>query len=660
MADASLVASISTKGAKKAADELKKVSVTANKAEGSTEKLSKSSSNTSKKLDELSRSTKKSSDSLKLYASSAKSGAVAVAAIAGAVGAYTLSIANQNRELQLQARLVGVTVRDYEAMAFAASQFGVTAEQLSDQFKDVNEKIGEFSATGGGGFQDFLDVMGKTKDEGRELAKSMEGLTGKDALLKIVSEMEAAGKSTRQMSFAVEGLGNDLTKTLPLFLNSGKALKDLGSEFKDLTSPLTQGEVDLYAELAKNAKLSKSAFRSLAENALIPVAKYFNKAAESASFFFASLNAGTEADLLTSMLSVSEEIKEQEEALENNTTAWGRFKNVLAFDATTTSLAERNIRNLKLELSSLQGQLETNRALNKLDKPGVIPPLAPIKTGTAEGEKVRAEERKAELEDLEFANTVLGLKLEAENAADAQLQVATNAKLERERVAAAESADIYLQGLELKAAADDAALAAQKKSDNEQKDAADKLAKDRVSAASGAADNLAIILGKENELYKARMIQKTIMDTYSSATASYTALASIPVVGPALGFAAAGLAVTAGLANVAQISAAREQGGQISAGQNVLVGERGPEVIQAPSAGRVRTANQIRNDTSGGGDTVLNVVVIDQGVNNEVTAEQNDEGKTIILIRNVVSGDFGNNNSDISKGFANSKFNRNG
>ena len=58
-------------------------------------------------------------------------------------------------------------------------------------------------------------------------------------------------------------------------------------------------------------------------------------------------------------------------------------------------------------------------------------------------------------------------------------------------------------------------------------------------------------------VYKAIAIAQTIWDTYSSAQSSYKAMAGIPYVGPALGVAAAAAAVAAGLANIAQIKAAR-------------------------------------------------------------------------------------------------------
>jgi len=52
-------------------------------------------------------------------------------------------------------------------------------------------------------------------------------------------------------------------------------------------------------------------------------------------------------------------------------------------------------------------------------------------------------------------------------------------------------------------------------------------------------------------LWKTLSIAQAMMDTYSSATAAYKAMAGIPVVGPGLAIAAAAAAIGAGLANVA-------------------------------------------------------------------------------------------------------------
>ena len=55
-------------------------------------------------------------------------------------------------------------------------------------------------------------------------------------------------------------------------------------------------------------------------------------------------------------------------------------------------------------------------------------------------------------------------------------------------------------------------------------------------------------------IYKAAAIANTTIKTYESATSAYAALAGIPIVGPALGTAAAAAAIAAGMANVSAIA----------------------------------------------------------------------------------------------------------
>ena len=63
------------------------------------------------------------------------------------------------------------------------------------------------------------------------------------------------------------------------------------------------------------------------------------------------------------------------------------------------------------------------------------------------------------------------------------------------------------------------------------------------------------------KIQKAVSISTALIDTYKSATSAYQSLAGVPVVGPALGIAAAAAAVTAGLANVKKIAAQKFDGG---------------------------------------------------------------------------------------------------
>ncbi|MGL5736927.1 MAG: SHOCT domain-containing protein [Beijerinckiaceae bacterium] len=174
------------------------------------------------------------------------------------------------------------------------------------------------------------------------------------------------------------------------------------------------------------------------------------------------------------------------------------------------------------------------------------------------------------------------------------------------------------------------------------------------STLSDTTSALKTALGEGNALYKAAAITETVINTYKAATAAYSSLAPIPIIGPGLGIAAAAAAVAAGMANVAKIRSAREQGGSLSAGQASTIAERGkPEIIMPASASRVRTAQQMKQimgESSNRRGSNDGVVIVNQttGRIDSVQQETDDEGRLRILIRETVSNDMQDSNSQIS------------
>jgi hypothetical protein len=176
--------------------------------------------------------------------------------------------------------------------------------------------------------------------------------------------------------------------------------------------------------------------------------------------------------------------------------------------------------------------------------------------------------------------------------------------------------------------------------------------KEGMTALSNVTSDLKSTLGEQSALYKAAAITEATINTYKSANAASSALAGIPYVGPALGAAAAGVAIGAGIANVNAIKSAREQGGNLSAGQGSTVAERDQVEVFIPSSnGKVKTANQLAAIGGGGsGGQNVSLTVIDQsGGEKEYSQEQRSDGEIILMIRNTVSGDIGTPNSKIDK-----------
>lgn len=167
-------------------------------------------------------------------------------------------------------------------------------------------------------------------------------------------------------------------------------------------------------------------------------------------------------------------------------------------------------------------------------------------------------------------------------------------------------------------------------------------------------DDLKSALGEGNKAYKAFAIANAIMNTYQGAVAAFQSAAAIPVVGWVAAPIAAAAAVAAGLANVAKIRSAREQGGNLSAGQMSTIAERGqPEVIMPASASRVRTAQQMKQimgeNASSSQPTTVQIVNQTTGRIDSATTERMDEATLRVIIRETVSGDLQDSNSPIAK-----------
>jgi hypothetical protein len=78
---------------------------------------------------------------------------------------------------------------------------------------------------------------------------------------------------------------------------------------------------------------------------------------------------------------------------------------------------------------------------------------------------------------------------------------------------------------------------------------------DNAGRVSSLLGNLAELFGKQTAAGKVAAIAQATIDTYLSAVKAYQSLAGIPVVGPALGAVAAGVAVASGIASVKKIVA---------------------------------------------------------------------------------------------------------
>jgi len=142
-----------------------------------------------------------------------------------ALTAMTVSAINSASEITNLASVANVSTTDFQKLAVGAKTVGVEQDKLADILKDVNDKVGDFLNTGGGGMADFFEQVapkvGVTADQFRNLS-------GSQALGLYVSTLEKAKVSQSDMTFYLEAIASDATALLPLLRNNSEGFKRFG------------------------------------------------------------------------------------------------------------------------------------------------------------------------------------------------------------------------------------------------------------------------------------------------------------------------------------------------------------------------------------------------------------------------------------------------
>lgn len=156
--------------------------------------------------------------------------AVAAGSAAAGIGSATLSLvkntADQVAETDRWAKSLGISTQNLLQWQYAAKQAGIAGDQISDIFKDINDKIGDAVLNKSGDAAQALDTLGLSAAKLQKLSpdKILEQIG--DALNK--SNISTAGKTN-----ILESLVNDGSRLLPLLQDNNKQLNKFKEDAKD-------------------------------------------------------------------------------------------------------------------------------------------------------------------------------------------------------------------------------------------------------------------------------------------------------------------------------------------------------------------------------------------------------------------------------------------
>jgi hypothetical protein len=188
-------------------------------------------------------------DSFNAKISSLKGGAmVAGAALAGmaiggavvafgALSKLAIETAKADAQLLVLSNRANTSAENFQILQYAASGLGVTQDQLGSILADVQEKLGEFSATKGGGAADFFDALKNntkmTDDQIKAFGKTLQGKDGVQAIQMLNDKMDELGVTSQERRFVFESLASDLGNLAPLFAENGDLLDKYGDALKE-------------------------------------------------------------------------------------------------------------------------------------------------------------------------------------------------------------------------------------------------------------------------------------------------------------------------------------------------------------------------------------------------------------------------------------------
>lgn len=192
-------------------------------------------------------------------------GGLAVAA--GAMAALAIETAKADVQLGIMAGTANTSLKSFQVLTHAAAGFGVEQEALGAILADTQEKLGEFSATGGGGAADFMEALQNntkmTDEQIRELGKTLQGKDGVGAIQYLKDELDALGATSQEQRFIMESLAGDLGNLMPLFADGGRILEEYGVQLTDAGVIKTQEAIEQSRRLAAQTQAMQTQFEGL-------------------------------------------------------------------------------------------------------------------------------------------------------------------------------------------------------------------------------------------------------------------------------------------------------------------------------------------------------------------------------------------------------------
>jgi hypothetical protein len=554
---------------------------------------------------------------------------------AGAIVSQMRRIVSEGSRIATLSQIAGTTAEEFQRFAVGAQTVGFDMDKTADIIKDVNDKVGDFLATGAGPMADFFEniapKVGVTADQ-------FARLSGQEALMLYVRSLEQANLSQAEMTFYMEAIANDATALLPLLSNNATEMRRFGEEASEAGRILDnetiasarEAEIALSQMAGEISGNLNRALLALAPLLVSTTAGIANLTTAARSFFDAFGEMQVSADLSSVEQQIGQIQLMLDELEQGDPDAPMRLLQFGGEEAALGRLAA-----LILERDRLLGTAPSGGGgMPTREIGGPVADLTALQEAIdAERERARlaqltAEQReraRIEAEAEALVNQALSQQAGAALGVEQQEARERAAQLKEEYIAAATAASSILNPVvKAKDATELAAEAAKKAAEEYQKMLA------KIIEASPALRRLGFDVEKLKSTFE--MVESSMEDAFMSmvdgtmsAQDAFKSMASsiikelfrVLVVQRLVG----GITTALGFPSAPPVVGAAS-GRSMQAGQPAVVGEHGRELFVPQTAGRVLSVAQAQNAVGGGGAVVVNQTInVTTGVQQTVRAE---------------------------------------
>lgn len=203
--------------------------------------------------------------------------------LGAALATSATRMADNVPELERMALTAGTSVAELQKLAHASRSVGIEQDKLGDIYKDTQDKVGDFIATGGGEMADFFTniapKVGLT-------AEQFQKLSGPDALQAYYNALQEAGVSQAEQIYYMESIADEASGLIPLLKDGGAGFRELGEGAATLTDEQVQKLKDYKRATAQMSSAFQSLTISLVDSGLLKgITDLISRVAEGTSSF---------------------------------------------------------------------------------------------------------------------------------------------------------------------------------------------------------------------------------------------------------------------------------------------------------------------------------------------------------------------------------------